>query len=99
MEYGRLATDFPVVSALDVESSALWAWLSGLVPRIAVVAGQCFAGNAIIAGSSDLISAALAAAADRDGFTGSGRPPGRLACCPLPLQRSRHCGDHAIARD
>src|SRR3954466_7142908 len=50
-------TDIPVVSALDVRAFALWARLSGLVPRIAVVAGRCFAGNAGIAGCSDLIIA------------------------------------------
>ncbi|CAA9368047.1 MAG: Propionyl-CoA carboxylase beta chain [uncultured Nocardioidaceae bacterium] len=50
-------TDFPLVSALDVDSFALWARLSGVVPRIAVVAGRCFAGNAVIAGCSDLIVA------------------------------------------
>jgi acetyl-CoA carboxylase carboxyltransferase component len=46
-----------VVSALDVDSFALWARLSGVVPRIAVVSGRCFAGNAVIAGCSDLIVA------------------------------------------
>jgi acetyl-CoA carboxylase carboxyltransferase component len=50
-------TDYPVVSALDTRAFALWAKLSGLVPRIAVVAGRCFAGNAVIAGCSDLIIA------------------------------------------
>src|SRR5262245_11710646 len=50
-------TDYPVVSALDTRAFALWAKLSGLVPRIAVVAGRCFAGNAVIAGCSDLIVA------------------------------------------
>jgi methylmalonyl-CoA carboxyltransferase 12S subunit len=50
-------SDFPVVSALDVRAFALWAGLSGLVPRIAVVNGRCFAGNAMIAGCSDLIVA------------------------------------------
>jgi acetyl-CoA carboxylase carboxyltransferase component len=50
-------TDYPVVSALDVRAFALWAGLSGLVPRVAVVAGRCFAGNAVIAGCSDLIVA------------------------------------------
>ena len=48
-------TDIPVVSALDVPAFALWAGLSGKVPRIAVVNGRCFAGNAVIAGCSDLI--------------------------------------------
>src|SRR3954468_5867001 len=50
-------TDHPVVSALDTRAFALWAKLSGVVPRIAVVAGRCFAGNAVIAGCSDLIVA------------------------------------------
>lgn len=50
-------TDYPVVSALDTRAFALWARLSGLVPRIAIVAGRCFAGNAVIAGCADLIVA------------------------------------------
>ena len=50
-------TDYPVVSALDTRAFALWAGLSGVVPRIAVVAGRCFAGNAVIAGCADLIVA------------------------------------------
>ncbi|HWM54565.1 MAG TPA: carboxyl transferase domain-containing protein [Solirubrobacterales bacterium] len=50
-------TDYPVVSALDTRAFALWARLSGLVPRIAVVSGRCFAGNATIAGCADLIVA------------------------------------------
>lgn len=50
-------TDFPVVSALQVRAFALWAKLSGVVPRVAVVKGRCFAGNAVIAGCADLIVA------------------------------------------
>jgi acetyl-CoA carboxylase carboxyltransferase component len=50
-------TDYPVVSALETRAFALWAGLSGVVPRVAVVAGRCFAGNAVIAGCSDLIVA------------------------------------------
>ncbi len=50
-------TDHPVVSALHVRAFALWAKLSGHVPRIAVVHGRCFAGNAVIAGCADLIVA------------------------------------------
>jgi acetyl-CoA carboxylase carboxyltransferase component len=50
-------TDHPVVSALDTRAFALWARLSGVVPRIAVVAGRCFAGNAVLAGCADLIVA------------------------------------------
>ncbi|MHB1538701.1 MAG: acyl-CoA carboxylase subunit beta [Solirubrobacteraceae bacterium] len=50
-------SDHPVVSALDVRAFALWAKLSGIVPRIAIVKGRCFAGNAVLAGCSDLIVA------------------------------------------
>ncbi len=50
-------TDYPVVSSLHVPAFALWARLSGVVPRIAIVHGRCFAGNAVIAGCSDLIVA------------------------------------------
>ena len=50
-------TDYPTVSALDTRAFALWARLSGLVPRIAIVHGRCFAGNAVLAGCSDLIVA------------------------------------------
>ncbi|OBC04243.1 biotin carboxylase [Mycobacterium sp. 852013-50091_SCH5140682] len=50
-------TDYPTVSSLEVKAFALWAALSGVVPRIAVVNGRCFAGNAVIAGAADLIVA------------------------------------------
>jgi methylmalonyl-CoA carboxyltransferase 12S subunit len=50
-------TDYPVVSWLETRAFALWAGLSGVVPRVAVVSGRCFAGNAVIAGCSDLIVA------------------------------------------
>jgi methylmalonyl-CoA carboxyltransferase 12S subunit len=50
-------TDYAVVSALDTRAFALWAGLSGIVPRVAIVAGRCFAGNAVLAGCSDLIVA------------------------------------------
>jgi acetyl-CoA carboxylase carboxyltransferase component len=45
------------VSGLDVPAFQLWGRLSGLVPRVAVVSGRCFAGNAAIAGSADVIIA------------------------------------------
>ncbi|MCW2608044.1 MAG: carbamoyl-phosphate synthase large subunit, partial [Frankiales bacterium] len=50
-------TDVPVASALDCRTFAAWGRLSGLVPRIAVVSGRCFAGNAALAGSADLVVA------------------------------------------
>lgn len=61
-------TDFPGVSMLDTRAFALWARLSGVVPRVAVVKGRCFAGNAVIAGASDLI------VATRDASLGMGGP-------------------------
>src|SRR3954454_4248804 len=50
-------TDVPVVSALHVKAFGLWAKLSDRVPRIAIVNGNCFAGNAVIAGCSDFLVA------------------------------------------
>ena len=50
-------TDFPFVSWLQARAFALWAGLSGKVPRIAIVKGRCFAGNAVIAGCSDVVIA------------------------------------------
>jgi acetyl/propionyl-CoA carboxylase alpha subunit len=45
------------VAGLDGPSFLQYARLSGLVPRIAVVSGRCFAGNAVFAGCSDLLIA------------------------------------------
>ncbi|MDW3197456.1 MAG: carboxyl transferase domain-containing protein [Cytophagales bacterium] len=52
-------TDFyPIsVGGLDLSTFTEYAGLSGKVPRIAIVSGYCFAGNASIAGSSDVIIA------------------------------------------
>ncbi len=50
-------TDAPGVAGLDVTTFAKFAQLSGEVPKIAVVAGRCFAGNAAIAGLSEIIIA------------------------------------------
>ena len=47
-------TDYPVVSALDVGSFRMWGALGEVAPRIAVVSGRCFAGNAVLAGSADI---------------------------------------------
>ncbi|MBF5057208.1 pyruvate propionyl-CoA carboxylase [Alcanivorax sp. 521-1] len=45
------------VAGLDGPSFLQYARLSGLVPRIAVVSGRCFAGNAVLAGTSDILIA------------------------------------------
>ena len=60
-------TDYPAVSSLETRAFKLWAALSGVVPRIAVVKGRCFAGNAVIAGCSDLI---VATATPRSAWAG-----------------------------
>jgi acetyl-CoA carboxylase carboxyltransferase component len=50
-------TDYATGSSLTARAFALWGRLSGLVPRIAIVHGRCFAGNAALAGSADLLIA------------------------------------------
>ena len=45
--------DIPIASALDVGSFALWGALE--TPKIAIASGRCFAGNAVIAGSADVL--------------------------------------------
>ncbi|WP_233559828.1 acetyl-CoA carboxylase family protein [Oleomonas cavernae] len=50
-------TDFVGVAGLDVPTFAAYAKLSGLVPRIGIVSGFCFAGNAALLGCSDLVVA------------------------------------------
>ncbi len=51
--------DFEAIhcGGLDVTTFVEYARLSGKVPRIAIVSGYCFAGNAAIAGCSDVIIA------------------------------------------
>src|SRR5918995_427963 len=50
-------TDAPGVSGLDTMAFYLWGRLSGLVPRVGIASGRCFAGNAAILGSSDVVIA------------------------------------------
>jgi acetyl-CoA carboxylase carboxyltransferase component/acetyl/propionyl-CoA carboxylase alpha subunit len=50
-------TDTTAVAGLDVPTFRSFAQLSGLVPKIAIVAGRCFAGNAALAGLSEIIIA------------------------------------------
>jgi acetyl-CoA carboxylase carboxyltransferase component len=50
-------TDALGVSGLDVMAFHLWGRLSGLVPRIGVASGRCFAGNAAILGCCDVVIA------------------------------------------
>lgn len=48
-------TDSQTVSALDTPTFHAYAALSGLVPRVGIVAGRCYAGNAALLGCSDVI--------------------------------------------
>ncbi|HEX8886385.1 MAG TPA: carboxyl transferase domain-containing protein, partial [Noviherbaspirillum sp.] len=50
-------TDALLVAGLDCTSFAAYARLSGLVPRVGIVSGRCFAGNAAFLGCSDVIIA------------------------------------------
>lgn len=50
-------SDHSMVSGLDCGSFHAFAQLSGLVPLVGVVAGRCFAGNAVLLGTCDVIIA------------------------------------------
>ncbi len=50
-------TDHAMVAGLDVMAFALWARLSGVVPRVGIASGRCFAGNALLLGCCDIIIA------------------------------------------
>ncbi|WP_169544446.1 acetyl-CoA carboxylase family protein [Sneathiella aquimaris] len=49
--------DINAASTLDVPTFQTYARLSGLVPRIGVASGRCFAGNAALMGVSDILIA------------------------------------------
>lgn len=49
--------DLPVVSALDTAAFTLFGRLSGLVPTVGVASGRCFAGNAALLGTCDVVIA------------------------------------------
>ncbi len=50
-------TDMPLVAGLDTTSFLAFAALSGLAPRVGIVSGRCFAGNAALLGCCDVIIA------------------------------------------
>ena len=60
--------DAPGVSGLDVPGFQLFARLAGQVPLIGIVAGYCFAGNAALLGTCDVVIAT------RDSNIGMGGP-------------------------
>ncbi len=61
-------SDGPGVAGLDTMAFHLFGRLSGLVPLVGVVAGRCFAGNAALLGSCDVVIAT------RDANVGMGGP-------------------------
>ncbi|HEY5950162.1 MAG TPA: carboxyl transferase domain-containing protein [Kofleriaceae bacterium] len=50
-------TDMPLVAGLDTPSFHAFAALGGLAPRIGIVSGRCFAGNAALLGLCDVVIA------------------------------------------
>ncbi len=50
-------TDGAGIAGLDCLAFALYGSMSGLVPRIGITTGRCFAGNAVLLGSSDIVIA------------------------------------------
>ncbi len=50
-------TDMPLVAGLDTSSFRAFAALNGLAPRIGIVSGRCFAGNAALLGLCDVVIA------------------------------------------
>ncbi|QRK06670.1 hypothetical protein JQX13_42430 [Archangium violaceum] len=50
-------TDTHTVAGLDTPSFLAFASLSGLVPRVGIASGRCFAGNAALLGSCDVVIA------------------------------------------
>jgi acetyl-CoA carboxylase carboxyltransferase component len=49
--------DWPMVAGLDCRAFHLFGRLSGLVPLVGIAAGYCFAGNAALLGSCDVVIA------------------------------------------
>ena len=50
-------TDGAGIAGLDCLAFQLYAEMSGLVPRIGITTGRCFAGNAVLLGCSDIVIA------------------------------------------
>lgn len=76
---GRPGDDWTSPSALETDTFASFARLSGLVPLVGITAGRCFAGNAALLGCCDVIIAT------RDSNIGMGGPAmiegGGLGAC------------------
>ncbi|HEX9102834.1 MAG TPA: carboxyl transferase domain-containing protein, partial [Polyangia bacterium] len=94
-------TDMPWVAGLDTASFLSFAALSGVVPRVGIVSGRCFAGNAALLGSCDVIIAT------EDSSIGMGGPAmiegGGLGSCtpeevgPIAVQSKNGVVDVRVA--
>ncbi len=94
-------TDVPVVAGLHVTSFAALARLSGRVPLVGIAAGRCFAGNAALLGTCDVVIAT------EDSSIGMGGPamieggglgvvaPGEVG--PIQVQRANGVVDVVVA--
>jgi acetyl-CoA carboxylase carboxyltransferase component len=94
-------TDMPLVAGLDTPSFRAFAALSGLVPRVGIVSGRCFAGNAVLLGCCDVILATESStigmggpAMIEGGGLGSFSPE---EVGPLPMQTKSGVVDVAVA--
>jgi acetyl-CoA carboxylase carboxyltransferase component/biotin carboxyl carrier protein len=93
-------TDTSAIAGLDCMAFALYARLSGVVPRVGIASGRCFAGNAALLGASDVIIAT------KDANIGMGGPAmiegGGLGVCrpeeigPISVQTMNGVVDIAV---
>ncbi|MFT3769159.1 MAG: carboxyl transferase domain-containing protein [Minicystis sp.] len=94
-------TDMPLVAGLDTPSFFAFAALSGVVPRVGIVSGRCFAGNAALLGCCDVVIAT------EDSNIGMGGPAmvegGGLGACtpeeigPIGMQSKNGVVDVRVA--
>jgi acetyl-CoA carboxylase carboxyltransferase component len=95
--------DWPIVAGLDCRAFHLFGRLSGLVPLVGIASGYCFAGNAALLGSCDVVIAS------EDSSIGMGGPamieggglgahePGEVG--PIDVQYANGVVDLRVADD
>jgi acetyl-CoA carboxylase carboxyltransferase component len=95
--------DIPIVSGLDCRAFQYFAQLSGLVPLVGVASGYCFAGNAALLGSCDVVIATEDASIGMGGpamIEGGGlgvHEPGAIG--PIDVQYANGVVDLRVADD
>jgi acetyl-CoA carboxylase carboxyltransferase component len=94
-------TDVHTSGMLHIKAFSLLAKLSGLVPLVGIVAGRCFAGNAVVAGCCDVIIATAGSSIGMGGpamIEGGGLGvfhPDEVG--PVPVQRRNGVIDVVVA--